>query len=92
MNNNTYYQSEKERLLEKARMRYHQQGGMEKANQYYQNNKGKGIKTEYGRNQYRNMSEQEKQTLKEYHKNDCNLEGSVYYVFAGLFKTKREQL
>ena len=43
--NNTYYQRNKERLLERARNHYHQQGGKEKAKKYG-NNKVFGNKRE----------------------------------------------
>ena len=37
-NSNTYYQRNKERLLEQVRNRCHQEGGKQKAKGHYENN------------------------------------------------------
>ena len=66
MNEVTYYKRNRETVLNRAK-------------EYYKNsrerlkvqtrNKEKNIKRDYGRNRYHNMSEDEKQKLKEYQKN-----------------------
>lgn len=81
--NHSYYQQKKERLQEQAKSCYYQLGGKEKAKNYYKDNterlqkiniknylkKKNKQKRKYGRNQYRNMSEEDRQKLRDYHKN-----------------------
>ena len=59
------YENEKERLREQAR----------DTETYL---KKKKIKREYGKNRYRNMSEEKKQRLKEYQKNYRQVKKSQY--------------
>ena len=68
MNNNSIYvQQNKERLQEQAQNCYHQQGGKEKAAEYYDNNKERLHKQ--AQNKYRELSNEEKDTKKEYGRN-----------------------
>ena len=54
------YQENKERLKDK----YHNQGGKEKATEYYENNKE--IITEKSRARYQNLSEEQKELKRQY--------------------------
>ena len=62
-----YYRKTREVLLKKAYDKYHYTGGKEKAAKYYQDNKEKIMKKE--RNKYENMSEGEKNIIRERSKN-----------------------
>ena len=54
----SYYWFNREELLKKAKEKYYNKGGKEKASKYYQDNK-EAIK-EKARNKYKNLSEKEK--------------------------------
>ena len=58
----SYYQFNRQDILQKAKERYSE----EKADQYYLKNKE--VKKEKARNHYRNLSEEEKNKIKEYQK------------------------
>ena len=63
----SYYQSNRQELLQKAKDKYHSHGGKEKAAKYHiANNK---VLKEYARNMYRNLSEEDKEAKSEYRKN-----------------------
>ena len=51
-------------MLQKAEEKYHNCGGKEKAAEYYQTNKD--ILKEKARNKYRNLSEEEKESKRQY--------------------------
>ena len=54
-----YYQLNKDWLLQKAKDKYHNNGGKEKAAKYYEDSKE--VLKEKARNKYRNLSEEEKE-------------------------------
>ena len=58
---------DRQELLKKAKDRYHNCGGKEKAVEYHIDNKV--VLKENGRNKYRNMSVEEKEVKREYAKN-----------------------
>ena len=58
----SYYQFNRQEILQKAKERY----SKEKAAEYYLKNKE--VKKEKARNRYRNLSEEEKNKIKEYQK------------------------
>ena len=62
-----YYRKNREVLLQKAHDKYHYRGGKEKAAKYYQNNKEEIKKKE--RKEDKNMSEGEKNVIRERSKN-----------------------
>ena len=69
-----YYQLNKNKLLKKAKDRYHNDGGKlewENAKNKYRSlsEKEKEVKRAYGRDSYRNMIEDEKNRLKKYQRN-----------------------
>ena len=64
-----YYWFNRE-LLKKAKEKYQNKGGKEKAAKYYQDNK-KIIK-ENARNKYKNLTEEEKELKRQYPKNRYN--------------------
>ena len=64
-----YYWFNRE-LLKKAKEKYQNKGGKEKAAKYYQDNK-KIIK-ENARNKYKNLTEEEKELKRQYSKNRYN--------------------
>ena len=71
-------------LLKKAYGKYHNEGGKEKAAKYYQRNKQEIKKKE--RNKYKNMSEDEKNVIRErsknrYHKNKQRLEEIMFKIY-----------
>ena len=73
MNETTYYQRNKEVILNRAK-RYYRDNivkSREKSKNKYRelSEEEKDIKREYGRNRYHNMSEEDKQKLKEYQRN-----------------------
>ena len=55
-----YYQTNKEKLKDK----YHNEGGKEKAKEYYQNNKD--IIKQKAKMRYQNLSEEEKELTRQY--------------------------
>ena len=59
----SYYQFNRQEILQKAKERYSKE---KKAAEYYLNNKE--VKKEKARNRYRNLSEEEKNKIKEYRK------------------------
>ena len=54
-----YYWFNRDELLKKARTKYHNKGGKEKAAEYYQ--KHKGVIKEKAGNRYKNLSFKEKE-------------------------------
>ena len=63
----SYYWFNREELLEKAKDKYHNGGGKEKACEYCIANKD--VLKEKAKNKYRNLLEEEKETKKEYSRN-----------------------
>ena len=63
----SYYWFNRQKLLQKAKDKYHNCGGKEKAVEYYLANK-EAIK-EKGNNKYKNLSQKQKQAKKEHSKN-----------------------
>ena len=61
----SYYQLNRDRLLEKSKDRYHNDGGKEKAAEYYEDNRDV-VLWENPRNTYRNLSEEEKEVKRAY--------------------------
>ena len=55
----SYYQFNRQELLQKAKVRYHIYGDKEKAAEYYIANKE--VLKENAKNKYRNLSEEEKE-------------------------------
>ena len=62
----SYYYFNRKNLLQKAKDKYHNFGGKEKAAKYYIRNKE--VLKENAINKNRNLSEEEKETKKEYGK------------------------
>ena len=75
MNNTTYYQRNRDVIINRAKYHYEHDKKIlrEQAKDKYRNlsEEDKNKKREYGRNRYHNMSEEKKQRLKEYQKNYC---------------------
>ena len=67
----SFYKKNREVLLKKAYNKYHNKGGKEKPAKYYQENKKEEIKKKE-RNKYKNMSEDEKNVIRERSKNRYN--------------------
>ena len=63
----SYYWFNRKELLEKAKGKYHKEGGKERAAKYYKENE-ETIK-EKARDKYKNLSKEEKDKRKEYSKN-----------------------
>ena len=63
----SYYWLNRKELLKKANEKYHNKGGKEKANQFYEDNK-QAIK-EKARNKYKNLTEKEKKLKRKYSQN-----------------------
>ena len=61
---NELYWFNKKEILQKAKEKYDNCGGKEKAAKYYQGNKD--VLKEKARNSYKNLSEEEKEAKKEY--------------------------
>ena len=82
MNHTTYYQSNRDVILNRAKDYYEndEKGLREQAGDNNRNSseKYKNIKREYGRNRYHNMPEEKKQRLKEYQKNYHEAKMSQY--------------
>ena len=57
----SYYWFNRQQLLQKAKDRYHQCGGKERAAKYYLENKG--ILKEKAKNEYKDLSEKEKEEM-----------------------------
>ena len=57
----SYYWFNRQQLLQKAKDRYHQCGGKEKAAKYYLENNG--ILKEKAKNEYKDLSEKEKEEM-----------------------------
>ena len=62
----SYYRFNREELFKKAKKKYHENGGREKAAKYYKDNK-EAIKK--ARNKYKNLTKQEKELKKQYSRN-----------------------
>ena len=60
----SYYQFNREEILQKAKEKYDNGGGKEKAAEYYQTNKD--VLKEKAKNRYRNLSEKEKEAKMQY--------------------------
>ena len=73
MSETTYYQRNREVILNKAKDYYSNNKEVLKAKNKYRglSDEQKNIKREYGRNRYHNMSEEDMQKLNEYQKNYC---------------------
>ena len=65
-----YYWFNREESLRKAKTKYHNKGGKEKASNYYEDNK-EALK-EKARNKYKNLTEEEKKLKRQHSKNRCN--------------------
>ena len=63
----SYYWLNRQELLQKSKVKYHNCGGKEEAAKYYLKNRG--VLTEKARNKYRNLSEEEKEAKREYGRN-----------------------
>ena len=63
----SYYQFNREEVLQKAKEKYSNGDGKEKAAEYYIANKD--VLKEKARNRYRNLSEEEKEAKRKYSKN-----------------------
>ena len=59
-----YYWFNREEVLQKAEEKYYNCGGKEKAAEYYQTNKV--VLNENARNKYRNLSEKDKESKRQY--------------------------
>ena len=66
----SYYWFNRQELLKKAKQKYDNKGGKEKAAKYYKDNK-ESIK-EKARNKYQNLAEKEKELKRQYSKNRYN--------------------
>ena len=66
----SYYWLNREELSKKARTKYHNKGGKEKAAKYYEYNK-EAIK-EKARNKYKNFPEERKDLKRQYSRNRYN--------------------
>ena len=62
----SYYWLNRQEVLKKAKTKYHNKSGKEKAAKYYEDNK-KAIK-EKARNKYKNLTEEEKELKRQYSK------------------------
>ena len=62
-----HYWFNRQELLEKANDRYHDGGGKEKTVEYYIANKD--LQKEKANSKYRNLSEEEKESKREYNRN-----------------------
>ena len=62
-----HYWFNRQELLEKAKDRYHDGGGKEKTVEYYIANKD--LQKEKANSKYRNLSEEEKESKREYNRN-----------------------
>ena len=60
----SYYQFNKEEVLQKVKEKYNNCCGSEKAAEYYRTNKD--VLKEKAKNRYRNLSEKEKEAKKDY--------------------------
>ena len=86
-----YYRKNRQALLKKAHDKYHNRGGKEKAAKYCQENKEEIKKKET--NKYKNMSEDEKNVIRErsknrYHKNKQRIKDLVEKVLKKEFLSK----
>ena len=59
-----YYWFNRDELLKKARAKYHNKGGREKAGEYYQKNKE--VMKEKARNKYKNLNFEENEKKRQY--------------------------
>ena len=64
MNNTTYYERNREIILNRAKDCYENEQARDKYRNLFEEDKKK--KREYGKNRYHNMSEEKRQKLKEY--------------------------
>ena len=65
-----YYWFNRNKLVKKAKTKYHNKGGKEKAAKYYEDNK-EAIK-EMARIKYKNLTEEEKELKRQYSRNRYN--------------------
>ena len=85
MSEKSYYQRNKEVILNRAKRYY--ESNIERLREHARNKyrksseKEKYIKREYGRNRYKNMSEENKQRPKEYRKNYRKTKNSNWIFF-----------
>ena len=66
----SYYWFNREESLKKAKAKYHSKGGKKKATKYYEGKK-EAIK-EMARNEYKNLTEEEKELKRQYSKDRYN--------------------
>ena len=66
----SYYWFNRDELLKKAKTKYHNKGGKEKAAKYYGDNK-EAIK-EKARNKCKSLTKEEKELKRQYSKNRCS--------------------
>ena len=66
----SYYWFNKQKLLQKAKEKYDNNGGKEKAAKYYQANKY--VLKDEARNKYRNLTEEEKEVKRRYSRDRYN--------------------
>ena len=72
-----YYWFYKQELLEKAKDKYHDKRGKEKASKYYEDSKE--ILKEKARNKYRDLPEEEKELKRQYSRNQCRKLKNNYF-------------
>ena len=72
----SYYWFNREELLKKAKTKYDNKGGKEKASEYYKKNK-EAIK-EKAKNKYKNLAEKEKELKRQYSRNRYNKSKQQY--------------
>ena len=66
----SYYWFNRQELLKKANEKYHNKGGKEKAAKYYEDSKE--VLKEKARNNYKNLTKEEKELKRQYSKDRCN--------------------
>ena len=73
-----YYWFNRDELLKKARKKYHNKGGKEKAAEYYQKNKE--VIKEKARNKYKNLSFEKKEKKTQYSRNQYKKLKQKYFI------------
>ena len=74
----SYYWFNRQEFLKKAKEKYDNKGGQEKAAEYYENNKD--LLKEKARNRYKNLTEEEKKMKRQYSKDRYNKLKENYYA------------
>ena len=77
----SYYQLNREKLLQKAKDRYHNGGGKEKAAEYYADNKE--VLRENVKNKCRSLSAEEKEVKRAYGRN--RYKNMTCHTFSGYY-------